>query len=72
MSGAHARQRLAPSIGLAVWRPIAALALLGAGAPAVAVLSAEDARSAPASASAPDVSPEPAAPHLPDKPRSFP
>lgn len=72
MSGAHARHRPAPSFGLAVWRPIAALALLGAGAPVVAVVSTEGARSAPASASAPDASPEPAAPHLPDKPRSFP
>lgn len=72
MSGAHAKQRLAPSVGLVVWRPIAALALLGAGAPVVAVVSAEDAHSASASASAPDARLEPAAPHLPDKPRSFP
>lgn len=57
MSGSHARPRPESSIRLAVWRPIAALALLGAGGPAVVLVGASDARSAPAPVSSPDVDP---------------
>lgn len=61
MSGAHARPT--EPIRLAVWQPIALLALAGVGAPAVVVACGSDAHSAPASVSVPDVNLDPPTPN---------